>query len=114
MFEMMMQWLLSTVTLLAVAMLMPGFYVEVFLSTAIAAGVIGLLNATFGVFIKAVTFPFSLFAFGACLLAINALMILLASKLVSGFDVQGDVPALWAAAVMALLGIIFRVVTKPE
>jgi putative membrane protein len=39
-------------------------------------------------------------------------MIMLASKLVSGFHVHGFVPAFWGAVVLALLGMLIRMVTK--
>jgi len=39
-------------------------------------------------------------------------MILLASKLVSGFQVQGFVPAFWGGVVLALLSLVIRAATK--
>jgi len=74
----------------------------------VAAIVIGLLNATFGLFLKIVTFPLSILTLGLFLLVINALMILLASAVVPGFRVYGWVPAFWGAVVLAILGMLFR------
>ncbi len=39
-------------------------------------------------------------------------MILLASNIVHGFHVRGFVPAFWGAVVLALLGMLIRMVTK--
>jgi len=52
--------------------------------------------------------------FGLFLLVINAAMIMLAAKLVTGFVVYGWVPALEAAGALAILGILIRAVMKDE
>jgi putative membrane protein len=80
----------------------------------IAALVIGLLNATLGVFLKIITFPLAILTFGVFLLVINAMMLLLASKLVSGFQVQGFAAAFWGAAVLTLLSLLIRGFMKEE
>jgi predicted lipid-binding transport protein (Tim44 family) len=46
----------------------------------IAALVIGLLNATVGLFLKIITFPLSILTLGLFLLVINGVMILIASS----------------------------------
>ena len=69
----------------------------------IAAVVIGVLNATLGFVMKVITFPFAILTFGIFLIFINASMILLASKMVSGLTVYGWVPAFWGAVVLAVL-----------
>ena len=55
----------------------------------IAALVIGLLNATLGLFLKIITIPLSILTLGIFLLVINGVMILLASAVVPGFHVNG-------------------------
>lgn len=112
MFELIVQWLLSAVALLLVSKIVPGFYVFGFMPAMIAALVIGLLNATLGLFLKILTFPLTIVTFGVFLLVINALMILLASKFVSGFQVQGYAPAFWGGVVLALLSLVIKAVTK--
>jgi putative membrane protein len=106
------QWVLYGVALLVVSRLVPGFYVEGLWPAMIAALVIGLLNATFGLFLKIITFPLSILTLGLFLLVINGLMILLASSIVRGFSVRGFVPAFWGAVVLALLGMVIRAMTK--
>jgi len=112
MVRLLIHWLLSAVALLVVSNLVPGFYVEGLGPALIAALVIGLLNATVGLFLKIVTFPISILTLGLFLLVINGLMILVASNLVRGFHVHGFGPAFWGAVVLALLGILIRAVTK--
>src|SRR5580700_8777842 len=99
-------WVLSALALLIVAHLVPGFIVTGFIPALIAALVIGLLNATVGLFLKIITFPLSILTLGIFLLVINGLMILLASSVVPGFHVSGLGPAFWGALVLALLGML--------
>lgn len=112
MFGLLVQWILSAVALLVVSEIVPGFRVAGFVPALVAALVIGLLNATLGLFIKVVTFPLSILTLGIFLLVINALMIILASKLVLGFHVHGFMPAFWGAVVMALLGLFIRALAR--
>lgn len=102
------QWLLYAIALMVVSKLVPGFQVAGLWPALIASLVIGLLNATLGLILKVITFPLSILTFGIFLLAINGLMILLASSLVNGFHVHGFGPAFWGAAVLALLGLLIR------
>lgn len=105
------QWILTAVALLTVAHLINGFRVTGLGAALAAAAVIGLLNATLGALLKLVTLPLSILTLGLFLLVINSLMILLASRLVAGFVVRGFAPAFWAAALLALLGMVIRAVS---
>jgi putative membrane protein len=105
------QWILTAVALLTVAHLVPGFRVTGLGAALAAAAIIGLLNATLGALLKLVTLPLSILTLGLFLLVINSLMILLASHLVAGFAVRGFAPAFWAAALLALLGMVIRAVS---
>ncbi|MGA2755339.1 MAG: phage holin family protein [Terracidiphilus sp.] len=110
--RLLLQWLLSAIALLLVSHLVPGFHVNGLLPALIAAVVIGLLNATLGLFLKIVTIPFSIVTLGIFLLVINGVMILLASAVVPGFHVDGIGPAFWGAVVLALLGMLIRAIVK--
>ena len=112
MFVILLHWLLCAIALLIVSRIVPGFHVASVGSALIASLVIGLLNATVGLFLKIITFPLSILTLGIFLLVINGLMILLASSVVPGFYVHGLVPAFWGAVVLALLGVLIRALTK--
>lgn len=114
MFGLLLQWVLYGVALLVVSRVVPGFYVEGLWPAMIASLVIGLLNATFGFFLKIITFPLSILTLGLFLLVINAIMIMMASGIVRGFQVRGFMPAFLGAIVLAVLGMLIRAVTKSE
>lgn len=99
---------------MVVANIVPGFYVNDLQSAIVAVLVIGFLNATLGFLIKLITFPFAILSLGLFLLFVNAGMILLAAEIVPGFAVYGWVPALWGAAVLAVVGMLVRALMKDE
>ena len=53
--RLLLHWILSALALIIVSHLVPGFVVTGFVPALIAALVIGLLNATVGLFLKIVT-----------------------------------------------------------
>jgi len=114
MFRALIHWILSAIALMVTANFVPGFYVNDVRSAMMAALVIGVLNATLGFLMKVITFPFALLTFGLFLIVVNASMILLASKMVTGLTVYGWVPAFWAAVVLAILGMLIRSIMKDE
>jgi len=101
-------WILSALALMIVANLVPGFEIHGFKAALIAALVIGLVNATIGLILKVLTFPFIILTLGLFWLVINAMMLMLASSFVPGFRVQGFWPAFWGAIVLSLLNLAFR------
>ena len=111
--RMLLHWLLSAVTLLLVAHFVPGFYVSGLGAALIAAVVIGLVNATLGLFLKVLTFPLTILSFGVFLLVINALMLKMAAAVVPGFEVRGFWPAVEGAALIFLLNMVWRWALKP-
>jgi len=78
-------WLLSAVSLVIVAHLIPGFQLSGFGAALIAAIVIGFVNGTLGLALKIITFPLSILTLGIFWFVINALMLKLAAALVPGF-----------------------------
>jgi putative membrane protein len=101
-------WLISTASLLLAAKIIPGIRVSGLAPALIAAILIGFLNATLGFVLKIVTIPLSIITLGLFLLVINALMFWLASAFVPGFTVRGFGPAFLGALLMTIVGIILR------
>ncbi|MCC6713113.1 MAG: phage holin family protein [Candidatus Dadabacteria bacterium] len=102
------QWIIGAASLLIVAHILPGFQVASIGTALFAAIIIGLINATIGLFLKIITFPISILTFGIFLLVINGLMLMLASSLVEGFHVAGFWTAFFAALILAIVSTILR------
>lgn len=101
-------WILSALSLVIVAHLIPGFQIKSFWSALLAAIVIGLINATLGVILKILTLPISIVTFGIFLFVINALMLKFATFFVPGFEVNGFWSAFFGAIVLAVLNVILK------
>jgi putative membrane protein len=100
------RWVLSALVLLAVTYVVPGFRVANLSSALVAVVVIGFLNMTLGLLLKAVTFPFAILTLGLIFLVINAVILLLASKISPGFQIASFGAAFIGAAVLAIFHLI--------
>ena len=110
--EMILNWLLSALSLMIVAHVVRGFEVTGFGAALLAALAIGLVNATLGAFLKFITFPLTLATLGLFWFVINALMLKLAAALVPGFTIRGFVPAVFGAVVLSLVNLLLRLLSK--
>ena len=102
-------WILSALAVWLVAQFLHGFHVRGVGAALIAALVIGLVNATLGAFLKIITLPLTILTLGIFWLVINALMLMLASAVLSpAFHVDSFVAAFWGAIVLSLVNMLFR------
>lgn len=102
-------WILSALAVWVVAHLIRGFHVNGAAAALIAALVIGLVNATIGALLKIVTFPLTVLTLGIFWLVINALMLELASAILSpAFRVDSFFAAFWGAIILSLVNMLFR------
>ena len=108
MLRLLLNWLMSAISLLIVTRVVPGFIVRGFSTALLAAIVIGLVNATLGLLLKILTFPLTVLTLGIFWLIINALMLMVASAFVPGFKVQGFIPAFLGAIVLSLVNVLLH------
>jgi len=104
-------WLLSAlaVWIISSSHLISGFHVSSVPAALITALVIGLVNATLGVVLKIFTFPLTILTLGLFWFVINALMLEVASWILSpAFRVDSFVSAFWGAIVLSLVNMVFR------
>jgi putative membrane protein len=73
-----------------------------FLTALVVAAVLAFLNTVVKPIMIVLTIPVTIFSFGLFLLVINALMIILAGKIVTGFHVQGFWWALLFSFILSL------------
>ena len=83
-----------------------GLKVASFGSALWAAFVIGLLNAFVRPLLILLTLPVTMLTLGLFLFVVNGLMLMLASRLLDGFQVDGFWPAVLAAILYSLWGVI--------
>lgn len=112
--RLLLHWILSAVAVWIVAHLGLGISVSGPKAALIAAAVIGLINATIGLLLKIVTFPLTLVTLGLFWFVINALMLELASWLVSGFQVRNFFAAFIGAILLSLVSSLLHWLVMPS
>lgn len=91
--------LLSALAVIILSKVLPNVSVDTYLTAIIVAIVLSLLNFIVKPILVILTLPVTIITFGLFLLIINALIILLADKLIDGFAVDG----IWWALLFSLL-----------
>ncbi|GAC1429944.1 MAG: phage holin family protein [Terriglobales bacterium] len=108
MLRMLLHWLVSAIAVWITSQVVPGFILEGAAAALIAAIVIGLVNATLGIFLKVVTFPLTILTLGLFWFVINAIMIELASAVVPGFHIRSFASAFWGGIVLTLVNMLLK------
>jgi putative membrane protein len=96
-------WLIRAVAIVITAYLLPGVRLSGFLAALVAAIVLGLVNTFIRPLLLLLTLPLNILTLGLLTFVINALVILLTSALVPGFNVAGF---WWALLFSLVLSII--------
>lgn len=87
-------WIVSAMVVFSIAYIMPGVRVADFTSALVVALVLGIINAFLKPILLILTLPINILTLGLFTFVLNALLILLASKIVPGFVVDGFLTAL--------------------
>ena len=90
---------ISAVVAFGLSYVLSGVHINSFVTAFILAIVLGVLNIFVKPILIILTLPITIFTLGLFLFVINALIILLATKFVSGFRVDG----FWWALLFSLL-----------
>jgi len=112
--RLLLHWIVSALSLLVVAYIVPGFHVDGFVAALIAAAVIGLINMTLGLFLKLISLPIIVITFGIFWFVINAIVLELASGLLTGFHVANFGAAFVGAIVLSLVSWILHWLVRPR
>jgi putative membrane protein len=106
------RWLLMSISLLIVSYLVPGFFVTGLGAALIAALVFGFLNATLGLLLKIITFPFTVLTLGIFWFIINAIILEITSAFVHGFFIRSFFSALLGAIVLTIVNMLLRALVR--
>jgi putative membrane protein len=109
------RWILNTLALLLVVTVVPHFHYRDLISLAIAAAVLGLLNAIVRPILFVLTLPLTIVTLGLFLLVLNAIMLELTDWLVPGFAIDSFGWALVGALVLSIISVFTsRIAQKDE
>src|SRR5437879_12735453 len=105
-------WLLSALSLVIVAHVIPGFQISGLTAALIASIVFGFVNATLGLLLKILTFPLTILTLGLFLIVVNAIMLKMAASVTPGFDVRTWTAALVGAICLTVISTILQWLLK--
>jgi putative membrane protein len=93
------KWLVLTASIMITAYLVEGIHVANISSAFLAAAVLGILNLFLRPVAIILTLPVNILSLGLFTFVINALMLMITSEAISGFEVKG----FWAAVIGSLI-----------
>jgi len=109
------RWLLMSLSLLIVSYVVPGFFVTGLGAALLGVLIFGFLNATLGLVLKILTFPFTILTLGLFWFIINAIILEITSAIVPGFFIRSFFSALIGAILLTLVNMLLKaMVGEPE
>ena len=93
------RWLVLTAAVLTAAWFLDGIRVSGIFPAILAAALLGILNAVLRPLLILLTLPLNILTLGLFTFVINALMLMIVSAIIPGFDVRG----FWTAVFGALI-----------
>ena len=114
MIQFLLQFVVTAAAMLALSSQLPGFQVQGWQPALIAALVLGFVNTVLKPVLTLLTFPITFLTLGLWLLVLNAAMLWLTQRLVSGFEIT-TVPALFIGTIiLSIVGMIWKAISKDE
>lgn len=108
------RWVLNTLALFLVVTIVPGYTYGGWVTLAIAALVLGLLNAIVRPILFVLTLPITVVTLGLFLIVLNAIMLELTAWLVPGFDIEGFLWAMVGALVLSIVSLVTDRIGRKE
>lgn len=105
-------WILITVAVFVAAEIVPGIEIDGFYVAFIVAVVLGIINIFLKPILMVLALPINILSLGLFTLVINALLVMLASKIVDGFYVDGFWWALIFSLVLSFVHFVLHAVGK--
>jgi len=99
---------INAIALLAVSHLLDGVHISGFEAALVAALVLGVINVTLRPVLLFFTVPINLMTLGLFTFVVNALMLLVVSRVVSGFDILGFWHALLAVLLLSVVSSVLN------
>ena len=102
------KWLITTTTIMLTGFLLPGIVVGSFWTALWLALFLGLLNVTLKPLLIILTLPINIITLGLFILVINAVIVLLASTVIKGFEVNGFLAAFFFSIVLSVISYLLN------
>jgi len=103
MYGIFLRWLILTFAIIATSYLIDGIQVSGFASAFFAAAILGILNAFFRPILLILTLPVNILSLGLFTFVINAIVLMMVSGVISGFEVYGFWSAVFGSLLISLV-----------
>ncbi|MGD2126448.1 MAG: phage holin family protein [Desulfobacteraceae bacterium] len=97
------RWLILTLAIMLASYLIEGIEVSGFASAFFAAAILGILNAFFRPILIILTLPINILSLGLFTFIINAMLLKMASGVISGFEVHGFWSAVFGSFIISII-----------
>lgn len=97
------RWLTLTGAIMLASYLISGIRIDGFFPALGAAAMLGILNAFFRPIALLLTLPLNVLTFGLFTFVVNAVMLKMASGVISGFDVHGFWTAIFGSLLISIV-----------
>ena len=97
------RWLILTVAIMVASYLIQGIEVNGFFSAFFAAAILGVLNVFFRPILLILTLPINILTLGFFTFIINAVLLKMASGVISGFVVHGFWSAVFGGLIISVV-----------
>ncbi|MGE5561441.1 MAG: phage holin family protein [Chloroflexota bacterium] len=108
------RWLLMSLAVLLLGYILPGVHVASFGAAVVAAAILGIINAFIRPVLMFLAIPIRILTLGLFSLVINALLLMLVSRVVAGFVVDGFFTALVGSLILSVASSIASNLTRRE
>ena len=97
------RWLVLTGAIMFASYVLDGIQVKGFFTALFAAAILGILNAFFRPILIILTLPINILTLGLFTFIINAMLLKMASGVISGFEVYGFWSAVFGSLLISLV-----------
>jgi len=97
------RWLILTAAIMFASYVIDGIQVKGFFTALLAAAILGILNAFFRPILIILTLPINILSLGLFTFIINAMLLKMASGVISGFQVYGFWSAVFGSLLISLV-----------
>jgi putative membrane protein len=101
-------WIVSAMVIFSIAYILPGVHVLDFTTALVVALVLGIINAVIKPILLVLTLPINVLTLGLFTFILNAILIIVVSKIVSGFTVDGFLWALIFGIVLSIANAVIN------
>jgi len=104
----MLKWLLMATSVMIAACLISGVMINSFFSALFVALFLGIVNILIRPVLILITLPINILTLGLFTFVINAILVLLASSVIKGFEVGGFWTAMFFSIVLSIVNYILN------